>query len=160
MRNTVVGMDRFGDYVLSSQIYTNARDLARFGLLYLNDGMWNGKPIVPDSWIRFARTPTPGAGDQERQYGGQFWLVPDSRTDLPQDAYSTNGSRGQFTIIIPSYDLVIVRRGEDWLSRDGFSNWDLAREVLKAFPDGKGGEKMKDGSSSTDVRQTSSSARP
>jgi CubicO group peptidase (beta-lactamase class C family) len=159
MRNTVVGMDRFGDYVLSSQIYTNARDLARFGLMYLNDGLWNGKRVVPDSWIRFARTPAPATIDRDRQYGGQFWLVPDSRTDLPQDAYSTNGSRGQFTIIIPSYDLVIVRRGEDWLSQDGFSNWDLAREVLKAFPSGKGGEKLKDGSSA-DVRQTTSSARP
>jgi CubicO group peptidase (beta-lactamase class C family) len=143
MRNTVVGMDRFGDYILSSQIYTNARDLARFGLLYLNQGTWNGKRVVPESWIRFARTPAPATREADRQYGGQFWLVPDSRTDLPQDAYSTNGSRGQFTIIVPSYDLVVVRRGEDWLSQDGFSNWDLLREVLKAFPRGKGGEKLK-----------------
>jgi len=143
MRNTVVGIDRFGDYVLSSQIYTNARDLARFGLLYLNEGVWNGKRIVPESWIRFARTPAPSTRDQGRDYGGQFWLVPDNRTDLPQDAYSTAGSRGQFTIIIPSYDLIIVRRGEDWLSGYGFSNWDLAREVLKAFPNWKRGEKMK-----------------
>jgi CubicO group peptidase (beta-lactamase class C family) len=143
MRNTVVGMDRFGDYVLSSQVYTNARDLARLGLLYLNEGVWNGKPILPKSWIQFARTPAPATEDQGRQYGGQFWLAPDNRIDLPQDAYSTAGSRGQFTIIIPSYDLVIVRRGEDWLSEDGFSNWDLAHEVLKAFPKWKGGEKPK-----------------
>jgi CubicO group peptidase (beta-lactamase class C family) len=142
MRSTVVGMDRFGDYVLSSQIYTNARDLARLGLLYLNNGTWNGKRIVPESWIQFVRTPASSTEEQERQYGGQFWLVPDSRTDLPQDAYSTAGSRGQFAIIIPSYDLVIVRRGEDWLSEAGFSNWDLAREVLKAFPKSKGGEKL------------------
>jgi len=143
MRNTVVGIDRFGDYVLSSQIYTNARDLARFGLLYLNEGMWNGKRIVPESWIRFARTSAPSPRDTGRQYGGQFWLVPDDRTDLPQDTYSTAGSRGQYTIIIPSYDLVIVRRGEDWLSADGFSNWDLASEVLKAFPKSKGAAKLK-----------------
>jgi len=143
MRNTVVGIDRFGDYVLSSQIYTNARDLARFGLLYLNEGMWNGKRIVPESWIRFARTPAPSTRDTGRHYGGQFWLVPDDRTDLPQDTYSTAGSRGQYTIIIPSYDLVIVRRGEDWLSSDGFSNWDLASEVLKAFPKSKGAAKLK-----------------
>jgi CubicO group peptidase (beta-lactamase class C family) len=143
MRNTVVGMDHFGDYVLSSQIYTNARDLARLGLLYLNEGVWNGKRILPESWIQFARTPAPSTRNRGREYGGQFWLVPDSRTDLPQDAYSTAGSRGQFTIIIPSYDLVIVRRGEDWLSEDGFNNWDLAAEVLKAFPKQKGGEKFK-----------------
>jgi len=142
MRNTVVGMDHFGDYVLSSQIYTNARDLARLGLLYLNEGVWNGKRIVPQAWIQFARTPAPSTRNRGREYGGQFWLVPDSRTDLPQDAYSTAGSRGQFTIIIPSHDLVIVRRGEDWLSEDGFDNWDLAAEVLKAFPRQKG-EKLK-----------------
>src|SRR5262245_41174086 len=51
MRNTVAGVDRFGDYVLSSQVYTNARDLARFGLLYLNGGTWKGERIVPESWI-------------------------------------------------------------------------------------------------------------
>jgi len=131
-----------GDYVLSSQVYTNARDLARFGLLYLNGGAWHGNRIVPESWIRFARTPAPATRDRGRFYGGQFWLVPDDLTDVPQDAYSTAGSRGQFTIMIPSYDLVIVRRGEDWLARDEMSNWDLTREVLKAFPE-RTAEKLK-----------------
>lgn len=143
MRNTIPGVDHFGDYVLSSQVYTNARDLARFGLLYLNGGTWNGKRILSESWIRFVRTPAPSTRDLGRMYGGQFWLVPDELADLPQDAYSTAGSRGQYTIIIPSYDLVIVRRGEDWLSRDTFSNWDLTREVLKAFPKRPGGQKLK-----------------
>jgi CubicO group peptidase (beta-lactamase class C family) len=142
MRNTIPGVDRFGDYVLSSQVYTNARDLARFGLLYLNGGTWNGKRILPESWVRFARTPAPATRDLGRMYGGHFWLVPDDEADLPQDAYSTAGSRGQYTIIVPSYDLVIVRRGEDLLSREGFDNWELLREVLKAFPQRKGGEKF------------------
>ena len=142
MRNTLPGVDRFGDYVLSSQVYTNARDLARFGLLYLNEGILNGKRIVPESWIRFARTAAPATRNQGRMYGGQFWLVPDDLTDLPQDAYSTAGSRGQYTIVVPSYDMVIVRRGEDWLSRDTFDNWDLLGEVLKAFPKRNGGEKL------------------
>jgi len=143
MRNTIPGVDRFGDYVLSSQVYTNARDLARLGLLYLNGGMWNGQRIIPESWIRFARTPAASTRDLGRMYGGTFWLVPDEETELPQDAFSTAGSRGQFTIIVPSYDLIVVRRGEDWDSRDGFDNWDLLREVLKAFPKRKGGEKLK-----------------
>jgi CubicO group peptidase (beta-lactamase class C family) len=142
MRNTIPGVDRFGDYVLSSQVYTNARDLARFGMLYLNGGTWHGQRIVPESWIRFARTPAPATRDKGRFYGGQFWLVPDDLTDLPQDAYSTAGSRGQFTIIVPSHDLVIVRRGEDWLSSDEMNNWDLLGEVLKAFPK-RSGEKLK-----------------
>jgi CubicO group peptidase (beta-lactamase class C family) len=143
MRNTIPGIDRFGDYVLSSQVYTNARDLARLGLLYLKGGAWNGKQVVPESWVRFSRTPAPATRNAGRIYGAQFWLVPDDLTDLPQDAYSTAGSRGQFAIIVPSYDLIIVRRGEDWNSRDGFDNWELLREVLKAFPKRRTGEKLK-----------------
>jgi CubicO group peptidase (beta-lactamase class C family) len=132
MRNTLVSTDRFGDFVLSSQVYANARDLARFGLLYLQGGKWNGERLVPESWIEFVRTPAPASNNAGKQYGGQFWLVPDDRTDVPRDAYTTAGNRGQFTIIVPSHNLVIVRRGLDW-GAQGFNEWDLAREVLKAF---------------------------
>ena len=52
--------------------------------------------------------------------------------DVPKDAYSTAGNRGQYVIVVPSHDLVIVRRGLDW-GRQGFNRWDLTREVLKAF---------------------------
>lgn len=143
MRNTVAGMDRFGNYILSSQVYTNARDLARLGLLYLQRGRWKGQEIVPETWVDFVRTPAPATRTSGRQYGGHWWLVPDNRAELPQDAYSTSGARGQFTVVVPSYDLVIVRRGLDW--RDGgrgFSQWDLLAEVLKALPPRKGGAKL------------------
>ncbi len=133
MRNTLVGADRFGDFIFSSQIYTNARDLARFGLLYLNNGVWNGERLISEEWIDFVRTPAPATSNTGRQYGGQFWLVPEGRTDVPSDAYATVGNRGNFVIIVPSHDLVIVRRGLDWGGR-GFDRWDLTREVLKAFP--------------------------
>ena len=132
MRNTVLGVDRFGDFIGSSQIYTNARDLARFGLLYLNGGVWNGERLISEKWIDFVRTPAPATWDRGRQYGGQWWLVPDNRSDVPSQAYSTAGNRGQFTIVVPSHDLVIVRRGLDF-GRQGFNRWDLTREVLKAF---------------------------
>jgi CubicO group peptidase (beta-lactamase class C family) len=132
MRNTLIGTDRFGDFILSSQIYTNARDLARFGLLYLQKGMWNGQRLISEDWIKFVRTPAPSTAEIGHQYGGQFWLVPDNRTDVPKDAYSTAGNRGQYVVIVPSHDLVIVRRGLDY-GRQGFSQWDLTREVLKAF---------------------------
>jgi hypothetical protein len=78
------------------------------------------------------RTPAPATATLGRQYGGHFWLVPDTRTDVPRDAYSTNGNRGQYTVIVPSKNLVIVRRGLDY-GRQGFSQWDLTREVLKAI---------------------------
>ncbi len=132
MRNTIVSTDRFGDFVLSSQVYTNARDLARFGLLYLQNGVWRGERVLSEAWIKFVRTPAPASAARGHDYGGHFWLVPDSRTDVPKDAYSTNGNRGQYTIIVPSKNLVIVRRGLDY-GRQGFNPWDLTREVLKAI---------------------------
>lgn len=132
MRNTLVSTDRFGDFILSSQVYTNARDLARFGLLYLNNGVWNGERLLSEEWIDFVRTPAPSTSEIGSIYGGQWWLVPDSRDDVPKDAYSTAGNRGQFTIVVPSHELVIVRRGLDY-GRQGFDRWDLTREVLKAF---------------------------
>ncbi|WP_428097796.1 serine hydrolase domain-containing protein [Candidatus Rariloculus sp.] len=133
MRNTLVGMDRFGDFIFSSQIYTNARDLARFGLLYLQGGVWHGERLISEEWIDFVRTPAPSLTDSGNYYGGQFWLVPDDRTDVPKDAYATVGNRGQYVIIVPSHDLVIVRRGLDY-GAQGFDRWDLTREVLKAMP--------------------------
>ncbi|MDA0329627.1 MAG: serine hydrolase [Gemmatimonadetes bacterium] len=132
MRNTVVSADRFGDFIFSSQIYTNARDLARFGLLYLNGGVWNGERLISQEWIDFTRTPAPATADIGNAYGGQWWLVPDNRTDVPANAYSTAGNRGQYVVVVPSHDLVIVRRGLDY-GRQGFDRWDLTREVIKAF---------------------------
>ena len=132
MRNTLVSADRFHDFILSSQVYTNARDLARFGLLYAQNGVWDGEKLISQEWIDFVRTPAPATADTGNFYGGQWWLVPDDRTDVPKDAYSTDGNRGQYVIIVPSHDLVIVRRGLDY-GKQGFNNWDLTREVLKAI---------------------------
>lgn len=134
MRNTFLSVDRFGDFIMSSQVYTNARDLARFGLLYQQNGIWNGDRIISEEWIEFVRTPAPSTADRGNFYGGQWWLVPDDRNDMPKDAYATAGNRGQYVIVVPSHDLVIVRRGLDY-GRQGFNRWDLTREVLKAFPD-------------------------
>lgn len=132
MRNTLVSADRFHNFILSSQVYTNARDLARFGLLYAQDGMWDGERLISEDWIEFVRTPAPATAERGNFYGGQWWLVPDDRTDVPSDAYSTSGNRGQYVIVVPSHDLVIVRRGLDW-GRQGFNRWELTREVLRAF---------------------------
>ena len=132
MRNTLVSTDRFGDFILSSQVYTNARDLARFGLLYLQGGTWEGERLLSEEWIKFVRTPAPATAETGREYGGQWWLVPDSRTDVPRDAYSTAGNRGQYVVVVPSHNIVIVRRGLDY-GAQGFSQWDLTREVLRAF---------------------------
>jgi len=144
MRNTIPGVDRHGNYVMSSQVYTNARDLARLGLLFLHRGRWNGEQIVSEEWVDFVRTPASATRTTGNQYGGQWWLVPDSRTDLPQDAFASSGSQGNYTIVVPSHDLVVVRRGLDWEeSGPGpeMNRWDVLVEVLKAFPQREGGRK-------------------
>jgi len=132
MRNTLVSTDRFGDFIFSSQVYTSARDLARFGLLYQQGGIWQGERLISEDWIEFERTPAPATAKRGNMYGAQFWLVPDERTDVPKSAYSTAGNRGQYVVIVPSADLVIVRRGLDY-GEQGFNRWDLTREVLKAI---------------------------
>ena len=136
MYNTWVSTDRFGDFIFSSQVYTNARDLARFGMFYQQGGVWNGEQLVSKEWIDFIRTPAPATSKTGNFYGAQWWLVPDDRKDVPADAYSTAGNRGQYVIVVPSHDLVIVRRGLDY-GAQGFNRWDLTREVLKAFPPSK-----------------------
>ena len=72
MRNTLVSVDRFGDFILSSQVYTNARDLARFGLLYLQGGKWNGERLLSRQWIDFVRKPAPSTAERGNFYGGQW----------------------------------------------------------------------------------------
>ena len=130
-RNTLVSSDCFHDFILSSQIYTNARDLARFGLLYLQNGVWDGERLISEDWIEFSRTPAPATRHRGNMYGGQWWLVPNDRTDVPKSAYSTSGNRGQYVIVVPTHDLVIVRRGLD--HHRVVTRWDFAREVLKAI---------------------------
>jgi CubicO group peptidase (beta-lactamase class C family) len=134
MRNTLAGTDRFGDFILSSQIYTNARDLARIGLLYLQGGVWDGERLLSEDWIEFVTTPAPASAPNGNNYGGQWWLVPDDRNDVPKSAFSTSGNRGQYVIVVPTHDIVIVRRGLDY-GGQGFDRWGLLREVLKAIPE-------------------------
>jgi len=141
MRNTVPGVDRFGNFVLSSQVYTNARDMARLALLYLNRGVWKGERILPESWVDFSRTAAPSTAQFGNFYGGTWWLVQDARTDVPQDAYTMAGAQGQYAIVVPSYDLVIVRRGLDG-GAPGFPTWDLVAQVIRALPAGRTARKM------------------
>jgi CubicO group peptidase (beta-lactamase class C family) len=132
MKRTLIGVDRFGDFILSSQVYSSARDLARFGLLHLAGGLWGDQRLVSEDWIEFVRSPAPAPNNPKQLNGGHWWLVPSDRFDVPKDAYCAAGHRGQFVIVVPSKELVIVRRGLDF-GRQGFDHWDLTREILKAF---------------------------
>lgn len=128
MDRTFLETDWNGDFVLSSQVWTTARDLARLGLLYLNDGVWKGKRILPEGWARYVSTPAPAQppltranGSPYPRYGAQFWLY-GARDGLPEGSYAARGNRGQYLMIVPDRDLLIIRRGFD----DG-GGFDLAR---------------------------------
>jgi CubicO group peptidase (beta-lactamase class C family) len=109
--------DASGTYVGSSYGYATARDFARFGLLYYNNGVWNGQQILPVDWVKESVQPT--ASDKDSSYGYQFWLngfqsKDHSRRvypDAPADMYYADGYGGQYIFIIPSQKLIIVRLG-------------------------------------------------
>ena len=107
--DAVFEVDPSGDFVGSSYLYATARDYARFGLLYLNDGVFNGEQILPEGWVDYTRTP---ASASNGEYGALFWLNRSGKfPSAPEDMYSCNGHDGQYIFIIPSRDLVIVVLG-------------------------------------------------
>jgi CubicO group peptidase (beta-lactamase class C family) len=135
MERTFLETDWNGDFVMSSQVWTTARDLARIGLLYLADGVWNGKRILPAGWASFVATPAPAqppAGAGRPGYGAQFWLF-GARHGLPDGTYAALGNRGQFLVIIPAKNTVIVRRGFD--DGGGFDMARFAADALRALDD-------------------------
>jgi CubicO group peptidase (beta-lactamase class C family) len=89
--------------------YGTARNWARIGLLHLWDGVWNGERLLPEGWVDFVSTPAPAW--EEPVYGGLFWVNGTGRWNLPQDAFFAAGAGGQYTFIVPSHDLVVVRMG-------------------------------------------------
>jgi hypothetical protein len=94
----------------SSYLYASLRDYARFGLLYLNNGNWQGEQVLPENWVAYSTT---AANGSDRRYGAFFWLnqAGIDYPDVPRDMFSCRGHDGQFVYIIPSKELVIVRTG-------------------------------------------------
>jgi hypothetical protein len=137
MRSAVIETDASGTFTAGSGIYVCARDYARFGLLYLQDGVWQGERILPEGWVAYTATPTPTskAGD----YGAQFWLnkgVPNDPTKrpypkLPQDMLMADGYQGQMIAIFPSRKLVVVRLGMSW--DYGWGRTEFLEDVLSAI---------------------------
>jgi CubicO group peptidase (beta-lactamase class C family) len=118
MSSAIMEVDASGTFVGSSYMYANARDWARFGLLYLQDGVWEGERILPPGWVRYSSMPSPTA--PEGQYGAHFWTNGktgmDSRAtplrNLPADTFFASGYEGQYVVVIPSRKLVVVRLGQ------------------------------------------------
>jgi len=137
MNQAIMEPDASGTFVGSSYCYASARDWARFGLLYLNDGIWNGERILPEGWVKYTSTPAPSA--EMGEYGAQWWLNAGAKGDpnhrkfplIPADAYWADGFEEQYTMVIPSKKLVVVRLG---VSHHGFDFEKLVGGIIAALP--------------------------
>jgi CubicO group peptidase (beta-lactamase class C family) len=109
IRRQVLETDPYGNFLLTGYDYGTARNWARLGMLYLQDGVWQGERLLPEGWTTFVSTPAPAW--KRPVYGGQFWINADERWELPRETYYAAGAGGQNTWIVPSHDLVIVRMG-------------------------------------------------
>ncbi len=137
MHHVTLEFDASGNPEGSSQMLATARDWARFGMLYLDDGVVGGKRILPEGWVRYSASPTPNAWVG---YGAGFWtnhgdsLGADYRIHhgWPRDAFFAKGTIGQYVIVVPSERLVIVRFGlsPNWPDVDGVSR--LVGDVIAA----------------------------
>lgn len=132
MLNTNVETDATGLFVASSYSYGSTRDWARFGMLFLNNGIFAGDTILSKEWVDFLKTPAPAS---EGMYAGTFWLKESdperALTDAPDDLFFADGFLGQRIYIVPSKELVVVRMGY------GLSNFnlnDFLREVINTLP--------------------------
>jgi CubicO group peptidase (beta-lactamase class C family) len=112
IRNMVLETDPYGNFLLQGYEFGSARDWARLGNLYLQDGVWRGERILPEGHAEFVSTVAPAwEADGRPVYGAFFWINGDNWYPIPKDAYYMAGAGGQYTIIIPSHDLVVVRLG-------------------------------------------------
>jgi CubicO group peptidase (beta-lactamase class C family) len=112
IRTMVIETDPFGNFLTQGYDYMSARDWARLGNLYLQDGVWNGERILPEGYVKFVSTLAPAwIADKRPIYGGFFWINGDGTFPVPRQAYYMSGAGGQTTLIIPSLDLVVVRLG-------------------------------------------------
>jgi CubicO group peptidase (beta-lactamase class C family) len=106
MQSPIPKFDAAGTFIGSSYCFCTARDFARFGLLYLRDGVWDGRRLLPADWVDYGRTKTRQGPEDEEAYGAHWWL------DLAgPGSFSANGYAGQYTVVVPDLDLVVVRHG-------------------------------------------------
>jgi CubicO group peptidase (beta-lactamase class C family) len=98
--------DTAGTFIGSSFCFCTAQDFARFGLLYLRGGQWEGQELLPASWVDYARTPTWQQPTDQQRYGAHWWL-----DMVGPGTFSANGYEGQSITLVPELDLIVVRHG-------------------------------------------------
>ena len=127
MKSAVMEPDASGTFIGSSFMYATAEDWAKFGQLYLQDGIWGGERILPEGWVKYSATESKNSGGR---YAAHFWVNHIDK-EFPQDAFYADGYEGQFVTVIPSKNAVIVRLG---CSRGTpFNNFELVKSILKAW---------------------------
>lgn len=132
IRTMVMETDPYGNYLTQGYEFMSARDWARLGNLYLQDGVWNGERLLPEGYVSYVSTLAPAwVADQRPQYGGGFfWINGEGGMPVPKEAYYMSGAGGQTTLIIPSHDLVVVRLGHFKGARPGGDDFDRALALL------------------------------
>ena len=120
--------DAAGTFVGSSYVYATARDFAKFGLLYLRDGVCNGVRILPEGWVDHARAQHVFDSDTGLGYGAHWWTLPGEHNSLVASGYE-----GQYIMVIPDRDLVVVRLGKTISALRNAVVAEL-REVIERFP--------------------------
>lgn len=119
MTSATPKFDAAGTFIGSSFCYCTARDFARFGLLYLRDGVWDGQRLLPEGWADYARTPTPVPQTERLGYGAHWWLG-----IAGPGSFSANGYEGQYTVLVPDLDLILVRNGKSPdAQKDAVQDW-------------------------------------
>lgn len=133
IRRQVLETDPYGNFLLSGYDYGTARNWARIGMLYLNDGVWNGERLLPEGFVNFVSTPAPAWRDSS--YGGMVWVNGRGAWKVPRDAFAFRGAGGQETYVIPSRQIVVVRMGHFPGSRVGGQDLQRALNLLiEAIP--------------------------
>ncbi|MDH4057256.1 MAG: beta-lactamase family protein [Cyclobacteriaceae bacterium] len=139
MNSMVMEPDPGGTFVGSSFAFAPARDWARFGLLYLNDGYWLGERILPEGWVDYTIAPAKGA--KRGEYGAQFWLnagdpndvINKTYPDVPSDLFWADGFEGQNVFVLPSKNLVVVKLS---LSTGNYlDDNQFLKEIIRSLPD-------------------------
>ena len=132
IRDGLIETDPQGNFLGQGLAFMPARDWARLGNLYLEDGVWDGERILPEGYVEYASTLAPTwVSDGRLQYGGAFfWVNGQGSQGLPESAFSMRGAGGQSTTIIPTHDLVVVRLGKYTGSGPGGRALNQAFELL------------------------------
>ncbi len=157
MKSPVWEQDKKGNFVGGSYLYASARDMARFGYLFLNDGMWNGQRLLPAGWVDYSCSVNKaykqswinGHIKSSRPYGAQWWLNIEDKSinmmpawpDAPRNICVASGHWSQMVALFPTENMMVVRMADDREGDGKYSYNEIFKLALKAFASEQGANK-------------------